>query len=283
VDPVTRRKLARGALAVVVALALAALGVVAALWSFQDRLIYLSPHYAERGLQGLPSGLLALRDPREKSSVVGFYRPPLLGGVPARLWLVFGGNGDLALRYDPLLSPSATAQQGFLMIEYPGYGARAGQPSPESLLSGSEASLSALAAHLGTTTADLEARSSVLGYSLGSAAALQYAERHPVQRIILFAPFTSMLEMARLTVGSPLCQLLRHRYDNVSALNALERKQPTPLTILHGSRDALIPHTMGERLAAQVPGSRFELVPDAGHADVLDVAEQRLHELLSEP
>lgn len=264
-----------------VGLVLAAAGVVFALWRGQERLIYLCPHYGERGLEGLPAGMVVLRD--AQGSAVGFYRPPLGGGVPERLWLAFGGNGDLALRYEPLLAPSVTATQGFLMVEYPGYGARSGEPTPESLLRGTEQTLAVLAEHLDTTTSELEARSSALGYSLGSAAALQYAAKHPVQRLVLVAPFTSMLEMARRNVGYPLCELLRHRYDNVAALSAVQRHRPTPLVVLHGSSDRFIPPEMGRALAAQVPGSRFELVPGAGHGDVLDVAEPQLRRLLAEP
>lgn len=282
-DLVGGRRAWRQARAVSVGLGLSAAAVVLALTCFQDRLIYPAPHYGEATLSALPSGLVALHDPLQPESVMGFYRAPLGGGLPKRLWLAFGGNGDLALSYDSLLSPSVTNDQAFLMIEYPGYGARAGQPSPEALLAESERTVAQLAAHLGTTTAVLESRTAVLGYSLGSAAALQYAARHPVSRIVLFAPFTSMLDMARRVVGSPLCQVLRHRYDNVAALATIQRRGLPPLTILHGSDDALIPPSMGRALAATAPGSRFELVPNARHQDVLELAQARLGELLSEP
>jgi uncharacterized protein len=269
--------------AALVGILLAAAGGVLALFLLQVRLIYPAPHYGERGLLGLPPGLEVLRDPARPSSVMGFYRPPLGGGTPRRLWLAFSGNGDLALRYDPLLAPSVTAEQAFLMVEYPGYGARAGEPSPEALLAETERTVSALAEHLDITPAELEARTSVLGYSLGSAAALAYAARHPVRRIILFSPFTSMLDMAQRVVGWPLCQLLTHRYDNVAALAAVQSHGQPPLVVLHGANDDFIPPSMGRALAAHAPGSRFELVPGARHADVLDIAEARLRELLAEP
>jgi uncharacterized protein len=262
---------------------LAALMLLGCLWFFQDLLIYPARHYGAGELEDLPAGLIALRDPRSPASVVGFYRPPLGGGAPRKLWLAFGGNGDLALRWDALLAPSATTDVGFLLVEYPGYGARAGNPSPETLLTGTEATLQALARHLGSSARELEARSSVLGFSIGSAAALQYAAHHPVQRIILFAPFTTMLDMARRSVGSPLCYLLRHRYDNLAALRAIQANGQPPLTILHGARDSIIPYAMGEALATAAPGSHFELVPDADHGDVIGLAEARLQELLADP
>lgn len=266
-----------------VGLALAAASLVAALWLFQGRLIYPAPHYGPQDLQNAPQGLTALKDPDAPSSVIGFYRPPREGGVPKRLWLAFGGNGDLALRWDGLVAPSAIGGVGFLLVEYPGYGARAGTPSPESLLAGTEAAVRALAQTLHTSESELQSRSAVLGYSIGAAAALQYAARHPVERIVLFAPFTSMLDMARRVVGSPLCYLLTHRYDNVSALRAILAKGQPPLTILHGAQDSLIPPRMGEELARIAPGSHFELVPGAEHGDVIDIAAPRLRELLAEP
>jgi pimeloyl-ACP methyl ester carboxylesterase len=251
------------------------------MWGLQERLIYPAPHYRAPELEGLPAGLVALRDPADPGSVVGFYRPPVAGSEPRRLWLAFGGNGDLALRWDAIVAPAATNGTGFLLIEYPGYGARAGKPSPEALLAGSETTLAALAKHLALPVSELEARSAVLGYSIGSAVALKYASLHPVQRIVLVSPFTTMLEMARRSVGAPLCHLLRHHYDNLESLARIRAHGLPPLTILHGELDGLIPPAMGQALAASAPGSHFELVPGANHGDVTDLARLRLQALLA--
>lgn len=263
-------------------LAAAALGIPGALWFFQERLIYPAPRL-EADAVSLPAGVIALRDPDEPASIVGFYRGPAAGAAPRRLWLLFGGNGDLALRWDPLLGSAADTDQGFLMVEYPGYGARSGHPSPEALLAGTEATLAALAHQLGVASQELSSRVSVVGYSIGSAAALLYASKHPAQRIVLFSPFTSMLEMARRVVGSPLCHLLSHRYDNVAALRAIQAQGLPPLHILHGERDSFIPPSMGRSLAEQAPGCHFELVPGASHGDVTDLGQRRLRELLTAP
>lgn len=260
----------------------AAFALVVALWLLQDRLIYPAPRYASNALKALPPGLTALRDPTVPESIVGFYRPPVDGSALRKLWLTFGGNGDAALRWDPLLASVATAGTGILMIEYPGYGARAGTPSPQSLLAGSEASVRALSELLGSSVQELDRRTSLLGYSIGSAVALSYAVEHPPERIVLVAPFTSMLDMARRAVGSPLCHLLSHRYDNVANLRALRARSLPRLTILHGQNDRFIPSSMGAELAALAPGGRFELVPGADHGNVVDMAQERLRSLLSE-
>lgn len=252
-----------------------------ALWFLQDRFIYVAPHYEPAELTALPQGLEALHDPNDSASILGFYRAPRSGQL-RRLWLLFGGNGNTALRWDPLIAESAT-DQGFLLVEYPGYGARAGRPSPETLRAGTETTLQTLAQHLKVKPSDLSPRIAVVGYSLGAAAALDYASLHPVQRIILFAPFTTMLDMARRMVGSPVCHLLSHRYDNVTTLHAIQAHGCPPLTILHGDQDDFIPPSMGKALAAQAPGCHFELVPGAHHGDLIEIAQVRLRELVAEP
>jgi hypothetical protein len=112
--------------------------------------------------------------------------------------------------------------------------------------------------------------------------ALGYAVKHPPERMILVAPFTSMLDMARRSVGCPLCHLLSHRYDNRASLRAIRARGLPELTILHGQNDHFIPSTMGAELAALAPGSQFELVPAADHGDVIVVAQERLRDLLRE-
>src|SRR5690606_526332 len=86
----------------------ASLALALGLWALQDQLIYPARRYSRSELEGLPAGLVPLRDSDDAASVLGFYRPPIAGGEPRRLWLAFGGNGDLALHWDDLLAPAAT-------------------------------------------------------------------------------------------------------------------------------------------------------------------------------
>ncbi len=264
---------------VVGALVGAGLLLSALVWGFQERLIYPAPNYEPQELRVLPAGLVKLEDPNQPGSVVGFYRPPLEGGVPHTLWLLFGGNAQPALSWDGVVEPSAGV--GYLMVEYPGYGARAGEPTPEALLHGSQVSVAALAAQLTLPVEQLHTRSSALGYSLGAAAALQYAVAQPVNQLVLVAPFTSMLDVTRGLVGFPLCELLRHRYDNLARLRELRKRKLPPLAVLHGDRDSLIPPSMGAALAREAPGARFELVAGAGHFDIIARATPQLRALLA--
>jgi len=75
--------------------------------------------------------------------------------------------------------------------------------------------------------------------------------------------------------------LLRHRYDNVESLRAIERHGMPPLTILHGDRDRLIPQRMGRALADVVAGARFVSVAGADHRSVVIEGEAELRALLA--
>ena len=84
---------------------------------------------------------------------------------------------------------------GYLLIDYPGYGISEGKPNPCSILENSEHALQTLLKKK-SWAADA-ARPCVLAHSLGGAAALQFAARNYVRKIILVSPFTTMDEIVR--------------------------------------------------------------------------------------
>ncbi len=244
------------------------------LYFAQDRMIYLPRPYAATELSQLPSGLIPLRE--SDDSLIAFYRPPANGAVPQRLWMLFGGNADQALRWDAFAREHAAAGTGFLMVEYPSYGACRGSPSPATILATNERAMTMLAQRLGLGLDDLHQRTACLGHSLGAAAALQYAAKHPPRRLVLISPFTTMKDMARRSVGWPLCELLVHRFDNRARLAELAAAGLPPTAIIHGDRDGVIPVTMGRELAAAHPGIHLSVIVGAGHNDVLDMAAREI-------
>ena len=250
------------------------------LFFVQDRLIYHPRRYSPAVLQQLPTGLVGLRD--NDGSLVGFYRPPRDGGSPQRLWLLFGGNADQALSWDAFADEHASAGSGFVMLEYPGYGACAGKSSPASILAANERAVTLLATHLGLTVEEIHRRSGAVGHSLGAAVALQYAVKYPLCRLVLISPFTTMKAMARRSAGWPICELLVHRFDNHARLAELAATGMPPITIIHGQADPFIPMAMGQELAQAHPGIHFSVIVGAGHNDILAVGAREIHAAMEE-
>jgi pimeloyl-ACP methyl ester carboxylesterase len=248
--------------------------LLAILVLFQSRLIYFPRGYSTAQLQKAKSiGTQEIRFQTSQGNQTAFFwRTDISETAPKNLWLMLGGNGDLALAWLDLVCALPIPFTGFLLIDYPGYGVCLGKPSPRTILENSEGALQAL---LEQNAWNAEAVAlSVFGHSLGGAAALQFAARRLVRKIVLISAFTSMDEMVRKQIGISFGPLLRHQFDNRSLLKTiLSQNQATEIFILHGQSDDIVPLRMGAALA-QLDSDRikFVAVPKAGHNDIIQKA-----------
>jgi pimeloyl-ACP methyl ester carboxylesterase len=206
---------------------------------------------------------------------VAFYLPR--GGearLPEHLWIAFCGNGSLALDWTWLVGQDEKPGDAFLLIDYPGYGKSEGYATIESTRAVADKALDALAQRLGVREGDIESRLNVVGHSWGTAVALDFATRHPVQRIVLISVFTTLREEAAMVVGGFLSHLLVENYDNRVCLRDLSRRQSAPRVIIfHGTNDEVIPVRMGRELADRFPGMiTFHPIAGADHISVMEKA-----------
>jgi pimeloyl-ACP methyl ester carboxylesterase len=226
--------------------------VSTAAWYLQGYLIYHPRPYAPVVLATLPPHLVEIAYNTAQGPQVAFYLPPHGNPthVPEALWVLFHGNGSLALEWLEHLSPGLKTHRGFLLIDYPGYGKCAGRSSRHAIIASFEAALHTLQQRYPAVSTAVERSLNVLGYSLGAAAALELATRYPTRHIVLLAPFTSMHDIASHIVVWPITALLRERFDNLQALITLaQRPVPPAVTIIHGEADEVVPVAMGRTLA----------------------------------
>ena len=265
-------------------LALAVVLIPAALLFFrQHSLIYYPRQYAPGYERVLPAGTVPLRYTTIAGNQVAFYVPPRSGAAqPSRVWVMFTGNASVALDWLDVIAMSRSEGDGFLLIDYPGYGASEGVAAIATTRGSADKAVSTLAEHLQITEADLSQRLSVVGLSLGAAAALDFAAGRPIERAILIAPFTSLREMAARLFTKPASLLLLENYDNRSrVLELAGRESPPRITIFHGTADTLIPPDMGQQLAESAPAiATFVPVEGATHDTVVgDALPQIIDEL----
>ena len=260
---------------------IAGLVPLAVLTAFQNRLLYHPRPYPADWLQEFAeTGGIRLAYTTSEGGQTAFYRPPTSGiSVPRRLWLCFTGNGSLALEWE-FLAGQPHPDDALLMVDYPGYGLCAGSPTPARIQENAVAALKSLVA------TKFDGRTPALGlagHSLGAAAALLAAQELTADRLLLLAPFTSLMDMADHLFFPPLGLLVRHRYDNLSAL-AQAKGSPASVLIFHGELDEVIPVAMGRRLAESQPATtRFIAVPDATHNDVFEIAGRDLRAAMNAP
>lgn len=266
-------------------LALAVVLIPAALLYFrQHSFIYYPRKYTPGYERVLPPGAVQLRYTTVAGNQVAFYIPPRSGARgPNRVWVMFSGNASVALDWLDVVALSRNEADGFLLIDYPGYGASEGVAAIATTRGSAEKAVSTLAERLQISEDDLSKRLCVVGLSLGAAAALDFAAEQPVQRVVVIAPFTTLREVAARLFSKPASYLLIENYDNRSRVQELaKRERPPIITILHGTADTLIPSEMGRELAGLAPTiAQFIPFEGATHDTIVSAAWQRLSEEIS--
>lgn len=240
----------------------------------QHSMVYHPRRYDQSYADALPARGIEIDYTVAGAKYVAYYIPGK-EKVPTRLWLAFCGNGSLALDWTTILSNYPYNTDAFLLIDYPGYGKNAGYATIVSTRASSDAALQALMKRLQTDEDHLML--CVIGHSLGSAVALDFAVHHHVQRIVLIAPFTTLREEAATMVGGWISHLLIESYDNRANLSQIAKLSPIPkIAIFHGTGDEVIPVRMGRELAHDFPFIQFFGVKGANHVSVLNHAHDEI-------
>ena len=196
--------------------------------------------------------------------------------APAPVLMYFGGNAEAV---DGRAEDYAWMRQAgvhLLLLPYRGYDGCSGSPSADGLRADALAAYDRIAAHPKVDPTKIYA----LGYSLGSGVATHLAHERELAGLMLAAPFRRLGEIAE---GSypwlPVASLIEHDFDSLGYAPDIR----TPLVVVHGDADTLIPMDHGKSLV-DAWGGPARLVPLKGqghngsstHAD----AQQALREML---
>ena len=184
--------------------------------------------------------------------------------VPAKpghaVVLHFHGNGDflagLAGRFRDITADGT----GLVALSYRGYAGSSGRPSEQGLLSDAAAAYAFAAARY---SAD---QIVVWGFSLGSGVAVALAADQPIGKLILEAPYTSIVDVAAAAFPLlPVRWLIRDQFRSDQRISRVT----APLLIMHGARDATIPIDLGDRLFALArEPKQFVRFPQGAHNDL---------------
>lgn len=236
----------------------AAIVLLAAL--LQRRLIYFPTTLAiDAALRSAErKGLAPWRDGR--GQVIGWVmrsRRAAEGSV-----LVVHGNAGSAVDRDYFAQPiHDAAPVDVYLLEYPGYGARAGSPNLDSFHSAAEEAFDLIPA----TTPRY-----IVGESLGTgvAAHLARARGDAVAGIALFMPYDNLAAVAQAAMPIlPVSLILRDRFAPDAWLAAYRG----PVKVVLAERDEVIPARFGRRLHDGFAGPKdLEVVAGAGHNDCAD-------------
>jgi fermentation-respiration switch protein FrsA (DUF1100 family) len=186
--------------------------------------------------------------------------------VPAKpgrpVVLYFHGNGDYLAGFFARFRDLIADGTGIVALSYRGYTGSSGQPSEQGLLQ------DAAAAYAFTSARYSADRIVVWGFSLGTGVAVALAAEQPIGKLILEAPYTSIVDVAASHFRFvPVRWLMRDRFRSDERI----ARVTAPLLVMHGERDFTIPMAFGERLFALAhEPKQFVRFPDGGHDNLSD-------------
>ena len=240
---------------------LAYAALVAGVYLFQSRLLYL-PEVPSRTLGADPGAVgLEFQDVAlETTDGVGLHGWYVPAAGARRALLFFHGNaGNISRRLDSI---ELFHRLGLdvLIIDYRGYGRSQGSPSEQGTYRDAEAAWRHLVEERGMDPG----RIIVFGRSLGAAVAAWLAARHPPGALILESAFRSVPALAaELYPWLPVRWLARLRYDT----EAWVRRVQAPVLVVHSLDDEIVPFSHGQAVfdAAGQPKTLLRL--RGGHND----------------
>ncbi|WEJ32874.1 alpha/beta hydrolase [Devosia sp. SD17-2] len=247
--------LRRGLYALVILVALAYAGAIAYMY-FNQRALQYSP-----AGEIIPLSATTLTDAEEvkipsgNASVTAWYKAP----PPGRPVIIFykGNTGSFTeehQRYEQFVADGF----GFAAFDYRGFPTSPGEISQDNMLEDSLAVFDWVAAK--------GAPIMIWGRSIGTGPATYVAANRDAEALLLETPYLSAVTVAadRYPI-LPVGLVMMDKFPS----NEWIRDVSEPLLIAHGTADATIGVSNGERLYALAPNpSELWIVPDADHSDL---------------
>jgi uncharacterized protein len=222
-----------------------------------------------------PAGakLLSLHAEDGALTVAAQFPPP---DDRARTIVVFHGNGETMGGRADLAVDLHARHVGVVLAEFRGYGlARdSGPPDEAGLYRDAAAILDELERQgIGPQ------RVALLGISLGTGVAAEMAARGRGATLILVSPYTSIPAMAKAMLPFlPAGWICPDKFDTLSKATDVH----VPTLVIHGDSDEVVPFSMGQQVAASIPGAMLRVVKGGHHNDLFLGAREDLEEAIAD-
>jgi pimeloyl-ACP methyl ester carboxylesterase len=240
-------------------LLLLAVVVLALVWTFQSRLIYLPFGAPALAAEEVFDGGSAVRLHTDDGLDLTAWHAPATGPATGTTVLVVPGNAGSRLDRVPLARALTAVGFDVLLLEYRGYGGNPGAPTEDGLAADARAAHQHLVTERGVRPEQLV----IFGESLGAAVATRLARERPAAALVLRSPFTSLADVgARHYPFLPVRVLLRDRLPVLDTVGTIT----VPVHVVAGDADEVVPVAQSRAVAAAA-GATYVEVPGARHND----------------
>ena len=153
---------------------------------------------------------------------------------------------------------------GVLLLAWRGYSGNLGKPTEKNLYIDADAAIKWIKKETNYEDKDII----IYGESLGSGVAVEFGTRHIFKSIILEAPFTSIIDIAKKRYFIyPIKYLIFDHFDNYSKINKIN----SPILIISGKKDEIVPHYHSKKLFNKANSPKENLfIDEAIHNNLYD-------------
>jgi uncharacterized protein len=202
---------------------------------------------------------------------IGLIIRPSSGGQG---WIVFFyGNGMTVGQTWHIRQLLGSVGYGVVCVEYAGYGVSSGSPSEHGCYRSADAAVAYLQRQEALATLD---QVTLIGWSLGSAVAVDLASRRDIRAQVLLSPMTSLLATALDLPRLGKARLIKTAFS-IGPFDALSKARSIdcPTLLVSGSEDALTRPWMANELTKAM-GSHARLIslPGVGHNGMLNSGDR---------
>ncbi len=184
--------------------------------------------------------------------------------VKRTLIIFFHGNaGNLYSRFDNA-GTLYEMNSNVLLVSYRGYANSTGKPSEKGIYLDGEAAIKYATDTLGYSENEIV----IFGRSLGTTVAVHNSQNRNFKGTVLVTPLTSGKAMAKAMGLNSLKFIAGNSYNSLEKINELQ----SPLLIIHGTKDNVVPYYMGIELYKSYNGIKeMVTIQNGGHNNLQEI------------
>jgi len=168
--------------------------------------------------------------------------------------LIFHGNAGNLFNRVYKLNELNKLDVNILLISWRGFSGNKGKPTEKNLYHDAKEAVKWL-----NNRGVISKNIILYGESLGTGAAIELGTSNAFGGIILESPFTSIANAAKIYYPYlPVNILLKDRYDSIGKIKHIT----TPILIMHGKKDNIVPQKMGLELYEKANQPKFSYFPE---------------------
>ena len=168
--------------------------------------------------------------------------------------LIFHGNAGNLFNRVYKLNELNKLDVNILLISWRGFSGNKGKPTEKNLYHDAEEAVKWL-----NNRGAISKNIILYGESLGTGVATELGTRNAFGGIILESPFTSIANAAKIYYPYlPVNIILKDRYNSIGKIKNIT----TPILIMHGKKDNIVPQKMGLELYEKANQPKFSYFPE---------------------